>query len=339
MAEGLSRLLHSVISSHALKGISLHGLHPLSHQQFVDDTMLFGHPSSQEAITFENLLSLFSEASGTSINASKSQLFFFNTLATTQRNITRILGFSRAVLPLKYLGAPLLDSAIKHASWRTLLDKLDSRLSSWTYRSLNIADRLTLIKYVLQAMPLYLFSFLAVPKWVLKAIRNLQRNFLWGSSGLNRKWALVNWKEVCQPKSEGGLRVRDPLHSNNIMGARIWWNWLSKPQMPWTRLWQAKYAPGSQMNDLIRINTTTPGSLIWNAAKLHSAFVQEHSFWEIHSGTTTRFWEDTWQQLPKLVALFHKPIWQVSKQQENLTHVQSILAAASNPRLSPLETS
>ena len=32
MAEGLSRLLHYAISSHTVKGISLHGLHPLSHQ-------------------------------------------------------------------------------------------------------------------------------------------------------------------------------------------------------------------------------------------------------------------------------------------------------------------
>lgn len=92
--------------------------------------MLFGHPSCQEAKAFKHLLSLFSEASGTSINASKSQLFFFNTPTTTQRNIARILGFSTAVLPSKYLGAPLLDSAIKHGSWRTLLDKLESRLLS-----------------------------------------------------------------------------------------------------------------------------------------------------------------------------------------------------------------
>lgn len=105
------------------------------------------------------------------------------------------------------------------------------------------------------------------------------------------------------------------------MGACVWWNWISKPHSPWARLWQAKYAPGSQWSDLIRINTTTPGSSIWNSIKLHNTFIQEHIFWEIHSGTTTRFWEDSWQQLPKLAALFHKPIWQVSMQPVNLTHI------------------
>eukprot|EP00253_Pinus_taeda_P015536 PITA_15536 len=200
---------------------------------------------------FKSLLTLYSDASGTSINASKSQLFFFNTPPSTQRNISRILGFTISHLPSKYLGAPLSDSAIKHASWRSLLDKLESKLSSWTFHALNMAGRLILIKYFLQAMPLYLFSTMAAPKWVLKAIRNLQRSFLWGSSGRNRKWALVNWKEVCKIKSEGGLGLRDPLQS-----------------------------------------------------------------------TSAKFWEDSWQQLPKLANIFQMPLWKSYIQQENLIQVQ-----------------
>jgi len=170
-------------------------------------------------------------------------------------------------------------------------------------------------------MSLYLFSISAAPKWVLKNIRNLQRNFLWGSSGHKRKWALVKWTEVCLPKSAGGLGLRVPLYNNNIMGARIWWNWISKPHTLRARLWRAKYASGSAIKDLIRISTTTPSSLIWNVAKQHSAFIQAHSFWEIHSGTTTRFWEDSWQQLPKLASLFHKPKWQATMQQNDQINV------------------
>eukprot|EP00253_Pinus_taeda_P011233 PITA_11233 len=293
MAEGLSGLLHHAVSSNAVKGLALH------------------------AKSFKSFLSLFSEASGTSINASKSQLFFFNTPVSTQRNISRILGFSIAALPSKYLGAPLMASALKHASWRTLLDKLEARLSSWTYRSLNIASRLTLIKSVLQAMPLYLFSLLAAPKWVLKAICNLQRGFLWGSNGLNRKWALVKWVEVCQSKANGGLGIRDPIQSNSKMGAKVWWNWLVKPHIPWAKLWQAKYAPGSQWDELIRISLSITGSMIWNSAKIHCTFIQAYSFWEIHSGTSARFWEDPWQQLPKLAMIFHKPHWRHHMQQSN----------------------
>eukprot|EP00253_Pinus_taeda_P023835 PITA_23835 len=261
--------------------------------------MLFGHPSVQEASAIKSLLNLFSEASGTTINASKSQLFFFHTPILTQRNIARILGFPMAALASKYLGAPLFDSAIKHASWRSLLDNLESRLSSWTYRSLIIASRLSswtyrsliiasrliLIKSVLQAMPLYLFSILAAPKWVLKKFTIFKETFF----------------GVPQASIENGLL------SNGL-------RFVFRSQL-------AKYAPGSPLEDFIRINTFTPGSLIWNVAKKHSAFIQVHSFWEIHSGTIARFWEDSWQQLPKLTSLFHKPKWQATMQHNDQIHV------------------
>eukprot|EP00253_Pinus_taeda_P036190 PITA_36190 len=115
-------LTHEII--HSLKqskkpGINLHQAPTISHQQFVDDNMIFGHSSVQEARTLNSQLDNFSKASGALINKVKSQIFFFNTHPTTQRAIARILGFSIATLPSKYLGAPLIASAQKHSSWTT----------------------------------------------------------------------------------------------------------------------------------------------------------------------------------------------------------------------------
>eukprot|EP00253_Pinus_taeda_P036183 PITA_36183 len=171
MAEGLGRCIKNAIHSQDLKGITLHQAPTVSHQQFVDDNMIFGYSSVQEARTLNSLLLLFSKASGALINKVKSQIFFFNTHLTTQRAIARILGFSIASLPSKYLGAPLFAYSRKHSSWTSLLEKLEAKLSLWTHRSLNMASRLVLIKAVLQSMPLYLFSILATPKWLLKAIK------------------------------------------------------------------------------------------------------------------------------------------------------------------------
>lgn len=111
--------------------------------------MLFGYPSIQEVSIFKSLLNDFSEASVTSINKEKSQIFFFHTPPVTQHAIALILGFSIASLPSKYLGSPLTESEIKHASWHMLLEKLESRLTLWTHRTLNIASKLVLIKAVL----------------------------------------------------------------------------------------------------------------------------------------------------------------------------------------------
>lgn len=326
MAEGLGRHIKNALLSRKLKGISVHNSPATSHQQFVDDTMLFGYPSVQEASCLKSLLNDFSTASGTHINSAKSQIFFFHTPPLVKVVVTRILGFPIASLPSKYLGAPLTASYIKQPAWRSLLEKLKARLILWTFRSLNLASRATLIKFVLQAMPLYLFTILAAPKWVLKRIRNLQRNFLWGSSATNRKWALVKWSTVCLPKAKGGIGLRDPEQSNSIMNAKIWWHWINNPNKPWEKIWSAKYADNRPQEELIRLIPTEKGSLIWNAAKQHYHLIQQHYFWEIRNGSTARFWTDAWNQMPKLRDILQPDIvlngqeQQMEKVQQFWTH-------------------
>ena len=64
-----------------------------THQQFVADTMLMGHPSVQEARAFKSCLVIFAKVSGLEVNPKKSQMFFFISPLITQRNIGKILGF------------------------------------------------------------------------------------------------------------------------------------------------------------------------------------------------------------------------------------------------------
>ena len=50
VAEGLSRLIHAQAGLGRIRGISFcEGMGKQTHQQFVDDTMLMGNPSVQEA--------------------------------------------------------------------------------------------------------------------------------------------------------------------------------------------------------------------------------------------------------------------------------------------------
>jgi len=307
MAEGLGRIIKNALQTQQLRGISIHDSLAITHQQFVDDNILFGHPLVQEALIFKSLLNEYSEAFGASINIEKSQIFFFHTPPSIQSSITRILKFSKASLPSKYLGTPLTDSALKHSSWHLLLEKLEARLSSWTFRALNMASWLVLVKAILQSMPLYLFSVLAAPKWVLKRIKNLQCNFLKGSSSQNSKWALVKWTTVCLPKKYGGAALRDSQNSNDVMGASIWWKWLSAPNTPWATLWTTKYENNRPPENLIRLLPTEKGSLIWNVARQHRDMIQKHSFWEIRDGSNACFWVDSWQQRPRLSNFFKPP--------------------------------
>jgi hypothetical protein len=301
MAEGLGRYLKEAVLEGSLDGLPLYNLHPApSHSQFVDDTLLMNTPTVREATKLNSILSDFSEASGMLLNLDKSKLYFFNTPVSVQAHLSRLLGIARSSLPSTYLGIPLTGESAKSISWDSLLLSISNRLNNWTFRPLNIAARLVLLKSVLQALPTYLFTALAAPSSVIKAIRNLQRNFLWKGNQNNKKWALVGWENLCKPKKLGGLGIRDLGKMNQVMGAKMWWRWLKHPQELWAQLWKQKYAPNVPSNQLIRFNEPMQGSNIWNTAWRNRPLIQKHAFWEVKNGESALFWQDSWQQLPPL---------------------------------------
>lgn len=71
-----------------------------------------------------------------------------------------------------------------------------------------------------------------------------------------------------------GMGLRDPYHSNMVMGAHIWWKWFSMPSTPWASLWTAKYANNRTIEELIQISEVNPGFLIWNTTKQHKFLIQ-----------------------------------------------------------------
>eukprot|EP00253_Pinus_taeda_P009477 PITA_09477 len=162
------------------------------------------------------------------------------------------------------------------------------------------SGRLVLTKAILQAIPHYLLSILPAPQGILHRIRTIQRTFLWKGNAEKNKSALVAWNKLCKSKSLGGLNLIDPLTSNNICGAKLWWRWLKEPHLPWAKHWKDKYTPNCNKKDLIWLQEVPEGSPIWNLAKRNHNIIQDHSFWEIRNGNTAFFWEDAWQQLPRL---------------------------------------
>jgi hypothetical protein len=192
MIEGLSRSIKSATTIGEIKGIKPFENFPTSmHQQFLDDTLLHGIPMVKEAKAYKRILEEFWEALGVEIDHSKSMIFFFNTNPIIQRNLANILGFECKALLAKYLGIPLIDKAYKMSTWEGIINKLQERVKNWTYRSLNLAERLVLTKSILQAIPTFMMSIFPTPKGILQKIRTIQRDFLWKGAETRKKWALV----------------------------------------------------------------------------------------------------------------------------------------------------
>jgi hypothetical protein len=118
MAEGLGLYIKASIENGSLQGLPLHGLQPAtSHSQIVDEKMLMNTATMQEANKLYSILSDFSEATDTSFNLAKSQLFFFNTLQAIQQHISQLLSIHVCSLPTQYFGLPLSDSTTHNLSW------------------------------------------------------------------------------------------------------------------------------------------------------------------------------------------------------------------------------
>jgi hypothetical protein len=258
-------------------------------------------PSSSEAHgtgsqSHQEILDVFLSASGMQLNLDKSHIFFFNSPNILQLKISRILGFQRSSLPSRYLGAPLLEKDIRNLGWQELLTKLENRLNCWTHRFLTLPGRILLIKSVLMAMSVYLFSVLAAPEYIYQKIHSLQRNFLWGGPKRERKWALVAWEKMCKPKAQGGLGLKDPQRLSQALATNFFWRWIKNPTTLWARIWQGKYAKDISPQDWIQLEGERPGSIIWNYAWKNRELVQKKSFWELHDGQSTLFWEDAWEK-------------------------------------------
>jgi hypothetical protein len=179
LAEGLGRYIKRSRTVEELQGLKITpNSEALTHLQFMDDTLLLGKPTVKEARLIRKNLNLFMAASGMEINDEKSKVYFLNTPISIQRNISRFLGFQRASLPSSYLGLPLLEKSPKASAWKELLSKIDDRLNSWSHHFLSFPARILLIKSVLSAMPLYLFSVLAAPTTILQQLRAIQWKFL-----------------------------------------------------------------------------------------------------------------------------------------------------------------
>eukprot|EP00253_Pinus_taeda_P025221 PITA_25221 len=103
-ADGLGRIIKRESRRNKLRGLKLWGNNlAITHQQFVDDIMLFGEVSLREVRIIKEVLEVFSEASGMEINKDKSCTFIFNTPEAIKAHLTRTLGFKQGELPTKYL--------------------------------------------------------------------------------------------------------------------------------------------------------------------------------------------------------------------------------------------
>nr|GEZ20852.1 RNA-directed DNA polymerase, eukaryota [Tanacetum cinerariifolium] len=106
-----------------------------------------------------------------------------------------------------YLGVMVGECMSRHNSWASTMDKLRSCVSKWKVKTLSIGGRLTLLKAVLGASPLYNMSIFKVPKGILNSMEAIHSKFFNGVEPLTNKITSAAWNKVLASNKNEGLGV------------------------------------------------------------------------------------------------------------------------------------
>nr|GFB89690.1 RNA-directed DNA polymerase, eukaryota [Tanacetum cinerariifolium] len=186
----------------------------ISHLFYADDAIFIGEWSDSNLDNIVKILKCFFLASGLKINIQKSQVWGVGVPRNIVNHVASLIGCAVMHNPFRYLGVMVGDSMSRKLAWADTVQKLRSRL--------------TLLKSVLGASPLYNMSIYKVPKGVLKEMKAIRCNFFNGADHAERKIAWVCWDKVLASKKNGGLGVSSFHALNRALLLKWVWHFLSQ---------------------------------------------------------------------------------------------------------------
>lgn len=168
------------------------------------------------------LLNKYEAAFRQAINLQKSVISFSKGVNTnTRMEITRLIGLQMVDTHDKYMG--FLGSLNRYfqQSFKYVVDRVKERLEKWDVYKLSKAGKETLIKSVIQVIPVHVMSLFLFPTSICHSIEKLIANFWWlGTKEPRRPMYWMSWKKLCFSKAEGGLGLREFRHFNVAMLAK-----------------------------------------------------------------------------------------------------------------------
>ena len=181
---------------------------------FADDLIIFLDGTEKSIAGVFTVLSQFEKLSELAVNIHKTSMFCSGISEHTEANILRRFLLKPEALPVKYLGLPLCSKRLSVKDCDPLISQIRRKYNAWMNRHLSLAGRLTLISSVIPGIIGFWTSAFCIPGKVLKLINSLSSSFLWHGCLDNPRGAKVSWENVCCPKVEGGLGLRNSASWN-----------------------------------------------------------------------------------------------------------------------------
>jgi hypothetical protein len=300
VAEGLGALMRNAVDRGRFKPFHVgRGGMPISMLQYADDTLCIGEATVDNLWTLKAILRGFEMVSGLKVNFWKSCLMGVNISNDFLLMASDFLNCRIGGIPFSYLGLPVGANPHLASTWQPLVDVLKKRLGSWGNKYVSLGGRIVLINAVLSSIPIFYLSYMKMPVKVWKEIVKLQRHFLWGGLSSKRKICWVKWVDICKPKSEGGLGIRDLRLVNLSLLAKWRWKLLMNGDEVWKRIIVSKY--GENVVGSTRLEVNGGGGHTCFAWWKDLCRLDEGVGWFNHvvrkklgRGNTINFWKDIW---------------------------------------------
>ncbi|GAU10885.1 hypothetical protein TSUD_425050, partial [Trifolium subterraneum] len=143
----------------------------------------------------------------------------------------------------------------------------------------------------------------------------IQRNFLWGGLSNRSKTCWVKWDDICRPKNEAGLGIRDLRLVNTSLLAKWRWKILShEEEEVWKQIVKARYGSDVIGNRCLGAADIPRSTSNWwrDICNLEgeSSWFSSAVGKKVGRGDSTSFWNEIWigdqslrQRFPRLFGI------------------------------------
>lgn len=251
--------------------------------------------SVQEWQEINRIIHLFCLVSGLKVNLSKSSVHFSGLEETKLHPLKQLLSYNFSDLKggFKYLGYFLKHGVQKTKDWLWLVNKVEKKISHWSFRWLSLGGRHTLCKSVLENESVYWLSLVVVPLSILQRIRKLLINFLWKGNTNTHHYHLANWESLAQPKRFGGWGLLNIIIFSKALTTTTLWRALTSNGL-WKKVLKEKYLHSVSVIKWLRSETFAKPSTskIWKNLLKTVHIINNWLTWKLGSGSLVELGRD-----------------------------------------------